>query len=52
MNLLLFCSGGLALWCSLARFETSSKTPEMLMAVVVVAVGGALMVAAVAMRGA
>lgn len=52
MNILLFCSGGLALWCGLTRFEASSKTAEMLMAVVVVALGGALMVAAVAMRGA
>lgn len=52
MNILLFCAGGLALWCGLTRFEISSKNIEMLMAVFVAALGGGLMVAAVALRGA
>lgn len=51
MILLLFCAGGLALWCGLTRFETSSKNFEMVMAALVAALGGVLMVAAVALRG-
>jgi hypothetical protein len=52
MTILLFGAGGLVAFSGVTRFECSTQIPEMLVSGWVIFLGGAMMIAAIALGGA